>query len=54
MNPLKLFGSTLKPTQLPNVEHADARVFFEGWWNGIAIGFICGAGLTVFFAWGWK
>jgi hypothetical protein len=34
------------PTKLPSVEQAEAHVFFEGWWNGIAVGFVIGAGLV--------
>jgi hypothetical protein len=34
------------PKPLPTVEEAEAHVFFEGWWNGAAIGFVIGAGLV--------
>jgi hypothetical protein len=38
-----------KAAPLPVVEcsEMEARQFFSGWWHGIAIGFVIGAGLAV-------
>lgn len=37
------------PAPLPEVqnERAEAVAFFQGWWQGIAIGFVSGAALVV-------
>lgn len=34
------------PKPLPEVEQSEAASFFEGWWMGIAVGFVIGAGLV--------
>lgn len=35
----------LKATPLPDLEHREAVSFYEGWWAGIAVGAVIGAGL---------
>lgn len=37
----------LKAKPLPDLEQREAASFFEGWWHGIAVGSVIGAGLTV-------
>ena len=36
------------PAPLPEVqsERAEAVAWFAGWWHGIAVGLVCGAGLA--------
>ena len=36
------------PQPLPEVqsERAEAVAWFAGWWHGIAVGLVCGAGLA--------
>ena len=35
----------LKAKPLPDLEHREAASFFEGWWAGICVGAVIGAGL---------
>lgn len=35
----------LKAKPLPDLEHREAVSFYEGWWTGIAVGTVIGAGL---------
>jgi hypothetical protein len=38
-----------QPEALPTVTQAQAEEWFRGWWHGIAVGSIIGAGLMVMF-----
>lgn len=35
------------PVKLPDIARPDAVSWFSGWWHGIAVGVIAGAGLGV-------
>ena len=35
----------IKAKPLPDLEHREAASFFSGWWTGIAVGAVIGAGL---------
>lgn len=35
----------LRAKPLPDLEHREAASFYEGWWTGIAVGAVIGAGL---------
>jgi hypothetical protein len=40
-------GERLKPrANFPTVESAEAQSWHTGWWTGIAVGFVNGAGLV--------
>lgn len=35
----------LKAKPLPDLEHREASSWFSGWWHGVAVGAVIGAGL---------
>ena len=37
--------SRLTARPLPELEHREAASFFSGWWHGICVGAVIGAGL---------
>lgn len=49
MNFLTIAFTTTKkktpPKMLPDITRAEAQSWFDGWWAGIAVGFVCGAGV---------
>lgn len=51
MNFLTIAVTTTKkqptPSLLPDVSRGEAQSWFSGWWAGISVGFVCGAGVGV-------
>lgn len=38
------------PEKLPDIARPDAMSWFSGWWHGIAVGLVSGAGIGVMLA----